>query len=224
MMKRIILLVLAIVFVGGSFAYSQELKPELRAKLKSLSTITHTRTKKERKQIFSSRKELFAIYKVYIIDEGKVAQKIADISNAQYKLLIINFENQIRIRQILNKEQFAILSNKLKEHSDEGSRERVRERKETGEKGERFKRFRERFNVFQNEELKSKIQEIIKNIKNNSNQLVLVYSVYKLDIIKAKDLINKIHNDQVGLLYLEHDAQKKKRELLTEDRFYTPRQ
>ena len=200
-MKRTFLIILISVFFLGSVLSAQEMKPQQRQRLKNIGSRTNLKTQESRVKIMRLREELATLYKSDKIDEPKARQIINNIANTQLQLLNTNLENQIQLRTVLSEEQFMRLANKIGKNI-----EGVKERPES--KFQEKNNFRGKQNniILQ---LRAKRQDIMKSLKQDSNQLIDVYSKYQLDKDKAKDIINKIHNSQVSLLKLEHDFQKR---------------
>lgn len=201
-MKRTFLMILISVFLLGSVMSAQEMKPQMRQRLKNIGSRTNLKTQESRIKIMRLREELITLYKSGKIDESKAQQIINKIANSQLELLNMNLENQIQLRSVLNEEQFMKLANKIG-------------KKVEGVKPNRDNKPQENNNLRgkQNNillQLKGKRQELMQSLKQNSSQLIDVYSKYQLDKVKAKEIINKIHNSQVNLLKLEHDFQKRK--------------
>lgn len=220
---------LTLVAVGamGSMALADShmgLSDSQKDQLKALASNTRDRTGRERDALRRARRELFEVYSNYGIDErrAKVAQD--KVSAAQLSLLNIHLDNEIALRDIFNADQFQRFKSFLKKrvHHPEmmvlsppevAAFDRLQDKDMLNSLG-----------VDKDDQKKLRQQnpqsaKAIRKMERDSNQLLELYSKYSLDSDDARQIIDRIHDEQSSLLIAQHRRQQVIRDVLSQYQF-----
>jgi len=204
-----------------------DLSADQKQKLKAVGAEARTNIESRRKALGQARMDLLGVYRLYKLDERKAQDAITRIGSAQKALLEAQLDNQNKIRQILNADQFAdfqrMISTRMHRPGmaiEPPFEEKVLEdslnaaiRSQTSLTPDQTRRVERIRRVGQSR------QEAMGSMRQSVQELTAVYSKFDLDSKAARKLVDSIHRDQMSLMWMAHRRQQAIRAVLGEDQF-----
>lgn len=204
-----------------------DLSADQKQKLKAVGADARANIESRRKALGRARTDLVGVYRVYKLDEHKAQDAMSRIGSAQKALLEAQLDNQNKIRQILNADQFAdfqrLISSRVHHPAmaieppfevkvlDDALDAAIRSQgKLTGDQARR---------VDQINRVGQKRQKVMDSMRQSTQALADVYSKFDLDSKAARKLVDSIHRDQMSLMWMTHRRQQATRAVLSEDQF-----
>lgn len=191
--------------------------------LKALAASTRDRTSRERDALRRARMDLFQTYSSYSIDEKRARAARDRISAAQSNLLNIHLDNEIALRGILTAEQFQAFREIMKRRLRQPETLILSPPEEAALDRLPDKQMLDALGVAQDDQRKLRPQpgtmKAFQGMRQDSEQMLELYSNYTLDSSAARKLIDGIHEKQVSLLQLQHHRQQVIRDVLSQDQF-----
>lgn len=217
--------ILALLMTAGA-ANAQSVTPRQKQQLKDMALAARQKTEREREDLRKARGDLLAAYQRYDLDERKVRSALQRISKDQLDLLNAHLENQLDIRQVLDRDQFGLFWSVLSRgHGPEMIPmpppedmliDRLPDRPMLDQLGLSAEQRRRAESFVGPTPQKTKV---IEKLKRDSRQMIEVYSNYNLDTAAAKKLIQSIHDSQDELAELSYKKQQAIRAVLSESQF-----
>lgn len=210
-----------------SAVWALELSADQKQKMKAMGTSARAAIESQRKTLSTARMDLMGVYRVYKLDEHKAQNAMSRIGASQKALLDSQLDGQNKIRQILNADQFTdfqkMISNRMRHPGiaiEPPFEVRVLEtgldtaiQAQTKLTPDQTKR------VEQIKRIGQKRQEVMTRMRGSTERLAGLYSKLDLDSKGARKLVDAIHHDQMGLMWMTHRRQQAIRVVLTEDQF-----
>ena len=178
----------------------------------------------QRRVLRQSRRDLFRLYMNYRLDEHRIRTDLDKIHVSQVRLLNIHLESQIALRRILTQNQFSVFIGAVEKRHQ-------RHPRAVGKGAFAANLFTDRainsagLNPAQRKRMlllarqMNRRRLIVGRLRQSVDQMIGLYSRYKLDIPAAKKLINKIHLLQLRLSEMNHKRQSELRSIVTEAQF-----
>jgi Spy/CpxP family protein refolding chaperone len=184
------------------------------------------KTTRERQTLWQSRTDLMNAYQSYKLDDRKALAAIDRINRAQLNLLNIHLDNQIRVRKILNSQQFGDFRTVMEKSFGAGGRDtdasldipfsKLPDQRMLDKLGlSTQQRARARALTGPSPEL----AKAVTRLQSDSRRMAGLYNNYSLDTAAAKKLIAGIHNSQRDVSRAIYQKQKLIRSVLTASQF-----
>jgi len=204
-----------------------DLSADQKQKLKAVGAEARANIESQRNMLGHARMDLVGIYRVYKLDEHKAQDAMSRIGSAQKALLEAQLDNQNKIRQILNADQFADFQRmiSIRVHHPGMAIESPFEVKVLDDAVDAAIRSQTNLTPDQTrrvEQIKrvgEKRQKIMDSMRQSVQELTGVYSKFDLDSKAARKLVDSIHRDQMSLMWMAHRRQQAIRAVLGEDQF-----
>lgn len=176
-----------------------------------------------RRQIQAARSDLSQQLRQYDVDERKVQQTIRRINDLQTRLQLIHLENQVKLRDILTKEQFADLREAVGSRGMDGDEvhawpERDGPHARNVQNLDLSEQQQDRINKLFQRSTES-MNVLIRKAKGDAGSLRELYLSYSLDTKRAKEIINRLSNTRLEILKTMVDRQVELRNILTKKQF-----
>jgi len=207
---------------GGSRS-NINLTREQRQKLQRHIKDNQSKTTKVTREIVQVRMELFGQLREYKVDEKRLKDSMEKINALQVKLHNIGLENQLKLREILTKEQFTQLGEAVsrKGVSQEsiygwppGGIEADSNLKRLNLSSEQQEKIRKLF-----ERSRTTMKSISRELRANAQNLHKLYLNYDLDTKQAKAQIEKLAENQREAIKATITRQIELRNILTQQQF-----
>ncbi|MEN6372904.1 MAG: periplasmic heavy metal sensor [Armatimonadota bacterium] len=230
-----IAMAIMVVFSGTAFAQGRPLRAGVgkginlsdaqRQKLQRHIKESRKRTAGVVRELLQARTTLFNQLQDYKVDENQLQESVRKINGLQIRLHNIGLENQLKLRSILTKSQFAQLGEAV---SGNGVGRHIHgwPTGNGGLIGENLKRLD--ITSAQQEKIKrlfvksrSTMQSISQELRQNAQSLHRLYLNYDLDPQEAKTLIAKLGKTQRKAMNATVSRQLALREILTRQQFET---
>jgi Spy/CpxP family protein refolding chaperone len=200
--------------------------PAQRKQLKSLALDTRANVERTRDDLKRAHADLFKIYGSYSLDEHAAKAAIDRASKAQLDLLNIHLDNQVGLRRVLSSDQFAEFWSRVNQRAgkpgmgllgmhDDAFWDHAPDREvldTLGLASDQIKQLKQ-------PKLDQQRNKAVDKLRQDSRQLIDLYSNYDLDANTARKLVDSIHSDQRTLAELNHKRQQNLRSVLTESQF-----
>ncbi len=207
--------------VSECLAVGLELSNDQKSRLKAIAIDARNRIGAERKTLMQERQTLHECYRNYNLDQYRAKKAINSITTAQNNLLHIHLDTQIKIRDVLNQQQFDEFRIRVGRgfgvvgtHND-AAMDRIPERQIINN----LNISPDQKNSLLNSKFYTERNRIVNKMRKNIRSLLGIYNSYLLDINQAKDTIRKIHSDQRELSISTLDMQRHIRTVLNEQQF-----
>lgn len=206
--------------LGAKLNLSNEQRDKLQRHLKD----TGQKIGDTRAQLQDARKDLFNLLGQYRPDNSRINDTIKRINGLQLRLLNIHLDSQIRLRQILTKDQFNQLSAAIEERGPRGEGGFFR-----GDEGPHPGDVR---SLGLSQDQQDKIKQLWRSSrqtmsalrdkhKSTSESLANMYLDYNLNAGQARQKISDLGDIQLSMLKAMVARQAALRKILTEDQFNT---
>ncbi|MCX6345016.1 MAG: periplasmic heavy metal sensor [Armatimonadetes bacterium] len=217
--------------VSSANAQDVQLSAEQKQKMKAFAANTRSGTESQRDALKSAREELGAVYSSYKLDEARASKAIDRIGKAQQQLLGVHLSNQVKIRQILTKDQFNTFQQMMSKKMHGPGPERAFFREDEAFELGAIWRIKDSLKLTPDQEKRvaavlrpGNNMKNMQDMKRATEQLNQLYSSFNLDAAAARKLIGDIHRDQLALTRNAHSRQQTIRSILTQDQFAALRQ
>lgn len=219
-----IFFILAGIIAGSAASARGGITPSQKEQLKGMASDTKRDVMRERDNLKRARKDLFKAYQSYNIDEKKAKSALDKISQSQLDLLTLHLNNQKKLRDVLNEDQFQEFQQIIQNHRHGGMMPPLGEMI-----ADNFpdKKMLDSIDISDAQEKQIRRQmidgpqkmRIVQKLRRDSRQMIEIYSNYKLDEAAAKKLINSIHQDQQELAMIGYRKQQAVHSVLTPEQF-----
>lgn len=200
-----------------------EVTASQREQLKSLAMETRRKTDRARAELRNARAVLYAVYRVYELDDRRAKAAIERINSTQLQLLKIHLENQLEIRQVLDSAQFRQMISRAHDprgmawpSMDNGIADRIPDRQMIEDLGLGAEEKRRALALTGTNAERTRLLE---KLRRDTRQMMELYSRYDLDTAAANRLIESIHSSQIALTAQNHKRQQQLRKVLTQRQF-----
>ena len=227
-------IILAAIVISTTPAGAQRglgLAPDQRERLQDLIRQTKQDTFATRQALFQKRQALVQAYANYDLNEKKAHETIRTINDIQRRLLDLNYQNQAGIRCILDKQQFEIFADELKQRPrrrhapmkppsidamdglvpGDMARQGIERLKLSPDQVERVKAI-----LHPNAPGRKSPDE---GLRENTEAVRQLYSNYELDDKRVKKLLDKMNGSQRRLLESGLRRQIELRRVLSKEQF-----
>lgn len=225
-----------VLFSGSSFAQRMVLRADAaksinlsdtqRQKLQRHIKESRKKTAGVTRELVQARTELFNQLQDYKVDQNRLQGSVRKINGLQIRLHTIGLENQLKLRTILTKSQFAQLGDAVSgkgvgtgrihgwpARNGELIGENLKQLNITSKQQEKIKRLFEKS--------RTSVQSISQELRQNAQSLHRLYLNYELDTKEAKARITKLGQTQRKAINATVSRQLALREILTQQQFET---
>lgn len=214
----------------SALAQRADFTQDQKQRLKALVADTRSNLGAQRDALRQARSDLFNVYRQYNLDENQAQNAIERINKAQLQLMNIQLDNQIKLRQILNSDQFAVFQNMMSKRMPNRHRIDIELPRQDwaadylldkdaaaslGLSPDQKKRAASIKKTGENQ------RNAVDTLRKAAQGLTDMYASYNLDQGTARKLISQIHRQQVLLASAAHKKQQMIRTWLTADQFGT---